>query len=113
MSLQRCQQETTATEFTDWVVFLLAEEQREATERTKWDFYLARIAKEIRNSWAKSHVTEQSMLVDLQFTEPIPKKKSKKKISKKKYKKIVNEKRNAMLKRMGLPLPSELKTNVT
>lgn len=52
MSLQKCQRETTSTEFVDWMVFLEMEE--EAKVRQEWlipakmDYYLAQIVAEIR-----------------------------------------------------------------
>ena len=49
LSLQRCQQETTSTEFLDWMKYL---EQQDNTH-TKMDYYLAQIAARISGMFSK------------------------------------------------------------
>lgn len=47
MSLQRCQRETTSTEFAEWIEYL------ELKEKSRIDYwYWAQIACEIRRSWS-------------------------------------------------------------
>lgn len=49
MSVQRCQQETTSTEFVKWQWFLTTD----MNLRTKQDYYLAQIAAEVRKTVVK------------------------------------------------------------
>lgn len=64
MSLQRCKVETTSTEFKKWMYYLASEEKRD----TKGDVALARIAAEVRRSYAKNPqaVKEESFIVRFQ-----------------------------------------------
>ena len=50
MSLQRCQRETTSTEFLEWLEYV--EQDVEVPQRM--DFYLAQIAAEIRRSMVRN-----------------------------------------------------------
>ena len=48
MSIQRVQQETTASEFVVWMEYLKSEEERKFKEPNKQDLYMAQIAAEVR-----------------------------------------------------------------
>jgi len=50
MPLQRCQIETTSTEFLDWLEYL----RQDVNVRRREDYFLANIAKEIRMTIAKN-----------------------------------------------------------
>lgn len=49
MSLQRCQEETSSTEFLDWLEYL----RQDINVHRREDYYLANIAKEIRRTITK------------------------------------------------------------
>lgn len=49
MPLQRCQQETTSSEFVKWMAYL----ERDANAFHRQDYYLAQIALEVRRIFAK------------------------------------------------------------
>ena len=54
MSKQRCQQETTSSEFVDWLIFLNLEKEREIVEHQKIDYYLANIVHWVKKTIAKN-----------------------------------------------------------
>ena len=56
MPLQRCQQETTSSEFVDWLRYIAQEEMDRIKRHEKLDFYLAQIASEV----CKSQLTKAS-----------------------------------------------------
>lgn len=49
MSVQRCQQETTSTEFLDWIEYL----QQDVNAFHREDYFLANVARYIRMAFAK------------------------------------------------------------
>ena len=84
MSLQRCQQETTSTEFNDWMVYLEMEAQSIKPEY----YYWAMIASEIR-----MHIAKKPELVKIQnFILKFGPKKKEKELTIKEYTKRVQAK---------------------
>lgn len=74
MSLQRCQEETTSTQFLDWLEYL----KQSVNIRRREDYYLANIATEVRRTIAKN---PQNVKIDsflLEFTTETSKKKKRK-----------------------------------
>ncbi len=53
MSVQRCKQETTATELVTWIEYLRIEKEK-VLDVEKQDYYLAQIASEVRRSFVKN-----------------------------------------------------------
>lgn len=50
MSLQRCQEETSSTQFLDWLEYL----RQDVNVRRREDYFLANIAREIRRTISKN-----------------------------------------------------------
>jgi len=71
MSLQRCQQETTATEFIKWLSFIReekADEEKSQWERTqKWEYYAARLIATVKSVFQKG-VREQDEIIMFKMT---------------------------------------------
>ncbi len=89
MSLQRCQQETTSTEFLEWMVFL------EMKDSFKPEYYYwAQIAYEIRRCFSKSSNKLGIENFILKFKN---KKKKVKKLTKEEYTKLIKAKMFAMV----------------
>ncbi len=74
MSLQRCQEETSSTQFLDWLEYL----RQDVNVRRREDFYLANIAREIRRTISKNsqNVELEPFLLEFE-TKTIDKKKRK------------------------------------
>lgn len=72
LSLQRCQQETTATEFHKWQLFL-AEQKKDEIERTeKWEHYIAKVCALIRACWGgDKNATVEQDIIKFKCTIPI------------------------------------------
>ncbi len=64
MSLQRCQDETSSTEFLDWLEYL----KQDINVRRREDYFLANIAKEIRRTVVKNpqSVTLEPFLLEFE-----------------------------------------------
>lgn len=73
MSLQRCRDETSSTEFLDWIEYL----RRDFNVRRPEDFYLAQIAREVRRTAVKFPQKVKLEPFLLEFTTEEPKKKRK------------------------------------
>lgn len=70
MSLQRCQKETTSTEFVEWIEYF----RQDFNVRRREDYFLANIACEIRRSVVKNPKSVKLKPFLLEFeTEPIKK----------------------------------------
>jgi hypothetical protein len=72
--LQYIQQTTTATEFSEWLVFL---DMQETELFAKQDFYLAQIAAEVRRSWVSKESRQSVKTEDfvIKFQTKTPRKK--------------------------------------
>ena len=72
MSLQRCQDETSSTEFLDWLEYL----EQGVNVRRREDYYLAQIAREIRRTVVKNpqNVALKSFLLEFEIEKPVKEK---------------------------------------